>query len=244
MLSGSTLAADFAILRFRPVRGFLPLQSAAPIVAKSHPRAHLRPLLALNHVPRAEPLEEAEMQDHGPWKIIRRNEVYRDPWVRVKQDDVLRPDGKPGTYCSIDVKPGVTVLALDAEGYVYLMEEFHYAVGRVTLEASSGGIEPGEDPLLAAQRELQEELGITAARWQPLGVIDPFTANVSSPAALFLAMELTHGATSHEGTESIQPVRLSFAAALDAVMEGRITHAPSCVLLFKAERWLKGQGLL
>src|SRR5580692_12443866 len=116
------------------------------------------------------------MTQHGPWKIVESHEVYRDAWIRLQKDDVIRPDGKPGTYSVVTLKPGVTVLAMDDNGYVYLTEEFHYGVGRTTVEAASGGIEPDERPLDAAKRELQEELGIEAEDWTDLGVVDPFTA--------------------------------------------------------------------
>ena len=106
------------------------------------------------------------MKRHGPWQIVKTKEVYRDPWFRVDRDKVIRPDGKPGTYTVVHLKPGVCVLALDDDGQVCLTEEFHYAVGRVTLEAVSGGIEPDEDPLETAKRELKEELGITAKEWR------------------------------------------------------------------------------
>ena len=109
------------------------------------------------------------MIERGPWKIVNSRDVYADPWIRVQVDDVIRPDGQPGIHSIIHVKPGVCVLAMDAERNVYLTEEFHYAVGRVTLEGVSGGIEANETPLVTAQRELREELGISAARWTAPG---------------------------------------------------------------------------
>src|SRR5262245_43489451 len=134
------------------------------------------------------------MTPHGPWQIVRRHDVYRDPWVSLRKDDVIRPDGAPGTYSVVTIKPGVCVLALDKPGTASHTEEFHYGVGRVTIEAVSGGMEPGEDALQTAQRELQEELGILAARWIDLGVCDPFTASVVSPTRLFLAKDIELGA--------------------------------------------------
>jgi hypothetical protein len=89
-------------------------------------------------------LETCSVKRHGPWQIIESHEVYRDPWVAVRRDNVIRPDGKPGTHSVVMLKPGVTVLAIDDETNVYLTEEFHYGVGRITIEAVSGGIEPGE----------------------------------------------------------------------------------------------------
>src|ERR1043165_5515685 len=109
---------------------------------------------------------------HGPWTILSSREICRDPWIDVRVDDVIRPDGKPGTHSLISIKPGVSVLPLDDDGFVYLTEEFHYAVGRTTIETISGGIDAREDALAAAQRETREELGILARDWMPLGTVD------------------------------------------------------------------------
>src|SRR5580658_3318181 len=173
---------------------------------------------------------------HGPWQIVRSLPIYRDPWVEVDRDEVIRPDGDPGTHCVVRMKPGVCVLARDAAGAVYLTEEFHYAVGRLSLEGVSGGIEPGEEPLVTAQRELQEELGLAATRWQALGVVDPFTTIVDSPSRLFLAEGLSLVAQAPEGTERIRRVKLPLERAVEMVIGGQITHAPTCVLLLLVDR--------
>jgi ADP-ribose pyrophosphatase len=175
----------------------------------------------------------SEPRRHGPWTIQSRREVYRDPWVRVARDEVLRPDGQPGSYCVVEVKPGVCVLALDQQRRAHLTEEFHYGVGRVTLECVSGGVEAGEPLLETARRELREELGITAARWDDLGVVDPFTANVVSPTQLYLARELTFGAAAGDPGEPIRPAVLAWEECCEAVMTSRITHGPSCVAILK-----------
>jgi ADP-ribose pyrophosphatase len=173
------------------------------------------------------------MQPHGPWKIVQSHEIYRDPWIDVRKDDVVRPDGRPGIHSVIRVKPGVTVLALDDAGVVHLTEEFHYAVGRVTLEAVSGGIDPDEDTQAAARRELREELGIAALDWLDLGSVDPFTANVVSPTRLYLARGLTFLANAPEGTELIRCVKIPLCEAKAMVFDGRITHGPTCVVILK-----------
>jgi ADP-ribose diphosphatase len=172
-------------------------------------------------------------KQHGPWQIVESREVYRDPWTRLQRDEVIRPDGQPGTYCVVNLKPGVSVLAIDDEDNVYLTEEFHYGVGRITIEAVSGGIEDGEQPLATAQRELQEELGIEAKQWTDLGTVDPFTANVVSPTQLYLARSLTFGSPNLEGTEQIRCIKLPLQQVMQMTLTGKITHAPSCVLILK-----------
>ena len=173
------------------------------------------------------------MKQHGPWQVVSTREVYRDPWIGVVRDEVIRPDGQPGSYCVIHLKAGVSVVAVDDEGRVYLTEEFHYAVGCETLESVSGGIDAGEEPLAAAKRELKEELGIEAGEWTDLGMVHPFTANVLSPTRLYLARKLTFGKSELEGTEQIRCRQMLLTEAVEAVMKGGITHAPSCVAILK-----------
>ncbi|MGB7345425.1 MAG: NUDIX hydrolase [Pirellulaceae bacterium] len=178
------------------------------------------------------------MQQRGPWKVIQSTQVYQDPWLSVRKDDVIRPDGNPGTHSVVTIKPGVSVLAIDSDNNVYLTSEFHYAVDRVTLETVSGGIEPGEDALETAKRELQEEIGIIASQWTDLGTCDPFTASLLSPTKLYLARELTFVGDQPEGTEVIQTVKMPLEDAIEKVMQSEITHAPSCTLILKAARFL------
>ncbi len=173
------------------------------------------------------------MQQHGPWTIVKNHKIYRDPWVALERDDVIRPDGLPGSYSTVEIKPGVTVIALDQQNIVHLTSEFHYAVGRVTLEGVSGGIETDEAPLESAKRELLEELGIIAQQWTSLGFVDPFTSAVRSPVQLYLAEQLSFEATQLEGTELIERVSMPLADAIAAVMDSQITHAPTCVALMK-----------
>ena len=173
---------------------------------------------------------------HGPWQVLRTQEIYRDPWVRLTKDDVIRPDGKPGTHTITRFKDGVSVLPLDAEGFVFLTEEFHYAQGRRSIEVISGGVESGEDWQTAAARELREEVGLVASRWTPLGVVDPLTSQALAPITLFLAEGLTFVEATPEGTEVIRRLRVPFAKAVEMVMRGEITHSGSCVVLLKAAR--------
>jgi len=179
------------------------------------------------------------MRKHGPWTIKETNPIYKDPYVGLYVDQVIRPDGNPGQHVVVQIKPGVCVLAMDTKQQLYLTREFHYAVGRESLEAVSGGIEPGEDPLLCAQRELQEEVGQHAENWQYLMTVDPFTTIMESPTRLYLATGLSSVPTALEGTETIETVVMPLAEAVEAVETGLISHAPTCVAILLVDRRLK-----
>ena len=179
------------------------------------------------------------MKEHGPWRIKSTDNPYVDPFVQVRLDQVIRPDGDPGQHVVVHMKPGVCVLPLDGDGNVHLTWEFHYGIGRHSLEAVSGGIEPGEDPDETARRELQEELGLTAKTWNYLSTVDPFTTIVVSPTRLYLVEELTQVQRSLEGTEQIETVVLPLSEAIQKISLGDITHAPTCVALLMAKNRMK-----
>lgn len=151
-------------------------------------------------------------------------------------DDVIRPDGHPGTHVVAQMKPGVCILPVDERGNCHLTDEFHYGVGRHSLEAVSGGIEPGEDPQTTARRELQEELGISAGRLDYQTTVDPFTTIMVSPTRLYIARDLKFGNASPEGTELIRHVAMPLSEAVCRVESGEISHAPTCVLILIAAR--------
>lgn len=211
--------------RSQPLPAGSPVRAACPPVAESSTKDSAPQPLTGSTSP--------GQQLHGPWRIKSSRIAYQDPWVSVRRDEVIRPDGSDGSYAAVCIKPGVCVVAIDDQGCVHLTEEFHYAVGRATIEGVSGGIEPGDTALETAHRELIEELGITAKRMVSLGTTDPFTASVNSPTALFVASGLSHGSSQPEATELIHPVVMPLAEAVQAVISGVITHAPTCIILLR-----------
>ena len=181
-------------------------------------------------------MQNQGFKKRGPWQIRSSEKVYGDPWIGVVLDQVIRPDGKDGTYTTVELKSGVCVIALDNQERVHLTKEFHYAVNRVTIEGVSGGIEESESAELAGRRELAEELGLEAGDWRKLGRVDPFTAAIHSTVDLFLAENLTQCPKAPEGTELIEHVTMTLDEAVLAVLNGTITHSPTCVALLMIDR--------
>lgn len=171
----------------------------------------------------------------GPWTQIDSREIYKNPWIQVVEDKVIRPDGQPGIFGLVHIKPGATVLPVDEEGNVYLVQQYRYTLEATTIESISGGIDGEEAPLQAAKRELLEEAGIVAQEWTSLGMIHPFTTIVNSPGYLFLAKKLSFEKSHPEGTEDLKIIKAPFSLVWEWVSEGKICDAISTILIFKAK---------
>ena len=175
----------------------------------------------------------------GPWTVTGTQTVYQNPWIKVREDKVIRPDGKKGIFGVVTMVSGVSVIPVDDKGDVYLTQEYHYGVGRLSIEAISGGIDKKEKKLQAAKRELKEETGLVAKNWTYLGVVDPFTTVVVSPNYLYLARDLTQFERKLEGTEKIKVIKVPFRKAVEWVMESKITHSATSTLILKVKNYLR-----
>src|SRR5688572_22982889 len=168
--------------------------------------------------------------------------VHEGNIVRLRIDTVLLPRGSQATYEYVEIKTGSSVLAMEENGDVWLVREWKYAVDRPSLEVVSGGIEPGEEPIEAAHREVREELGLSATEMIPLGHVDPFTTMLRCPNWLFLARGLGVAERDlEEAEENMELVRVPFSEAYQLALNGGITHGSSCVAIFRAAEWLRTQ---
>jgi 8-oxo-dGTP pyrophosphatase MutT (NUDIX family) len=171
---------------------------------------------------------------NGPWIIHTSTLIHKDGFIEVSEDHITRPSGSPGKYTTITMKPGVSVLPVDADGTVTLIRQFRYALRRERLECVCGGIDGTESPEEAARRELKEEAGIDARRLMPLGTVEMDGSIILNCNHLFIARDLHHVEPDREATELIEPVSMPLAEAVNKVLSGEIDHAPTCVLILKA----------
>jgi 8-oxo-dGTP pyrophosphatase MutT (NUDIX family) len=152
---------------------------------------------------------------------------------------MVHPNGQPGEHGVVITPRASAVVALDGD-VVVLTRQARYAIDRVVVEIVKGGAEPHETPRAAAQRELREELGIEAARWDELGIVYEIPSIMQEPIHLFLARELSTVASDPESVETIVAVRMPFAEALRAASDGEIADAVTAIALHRAAYFMSG----
>lgn len=172
----------------------------------------------------------------NPWKTLSGELKYENPWISVTEYKVINPSGGPGIYGKVHFKNlAIGVVPLDHELNTWLVGQFRYTLEQYSWEIPEGGGPMGTDPLLAAQRELQEETGLIAGEWTKL--LDVHLSNSVSDefGHVYLARQLQQGPAAPEETEQLQIKKLPFSAAYQMVEQGLITDSLSVAAIFKVK---------
>ena len=145
------------------------------------------------------------MSTENPWKKLDQSEVFRNDFLSLRVDRVIRPDGAEGTYSVIDTRIATGAAALTPDNEVYLVGQYRYPTDYYSWEIPEGGSDPGEGALETIQRELREEAGLIAKRWTPLGRELHVSNCISSEVGyLYLAEDLTEIESEPDPTEILQ----------------------------------------
>ncbi len=198
------------------------------------------PLAAEQPDPAVDPLAE---------RLVASEVLHRGRILEFRADTVERADGRR-TRRDVAGHPGaVAIVALDPDGRVLLVRQYRHPAGRVLLEIPAGTLERDpvtgttEDPEGAARRELEEETGRRAARWELLTDFWTAPGFATERMFLFLATDLAAATDDRllpDEDETLQLVRLPWREAVAAAERGEIRDAKSLVGLFWLARRMEG----
>ncbi|GAB3306467.1 NUDIX hydrolase [Hymenobacter tenuis] len=178
-------------------------------------------------------------ETRNPWQTLGSEIVYQNPWIRVRQDQIINPAGNPGIYGVVSMKnKALGIVPVDAEGNTWLVGQYRYTLSEYSWEIPMGGGPVELDILESAQRELREETGLLARRWTNIMRLHTSNSVTDEEGFVFLAQDLEQGELEPEETEELHIWKLPLAEAVQLIMDNRITDAISVAGLLKAARLL------
>jgi len=161
--------------------------------------------------------------------------VYDGRLLEVREDTVLLPDGRTARREYVRHPGAAIIIPLLDDATVILERQYRYPLGRHFYELPAGKIDPGEDALTTAKRELIEECGYEAKVWRHLATLHPCIGYSDERFELYLARELTHVGHARDDGEFLEVVPMAIDEALRRIKSGDITDVKAVTGL----AWLK-----
>jgi len=170
----------------------------------------------------------------NPWTTLSVRKVYANPWLELWEERCLDPSGKPALYGKVSFRSkAVGIIPLDDEAHTWLVGQYRYCLNQYSWEIPMGGSPHAMPVLESARRELREETGLSARRWQQILFLHTSNSVTDEEGYVFTAEDLEIGEPEPESTEDIVVRRLPVADAIRMAMSGEITDALSVAGLLK-----------
>lgn len=166
-------------------------------------------------------------------KTINQSTIYKGKIVTLRVDDAQLPNHKLAKREVIVHPGGVTIAALTDTDELLFVRQFRYPYGKVLLEIPAGKLEPGEDPLEAGKRELQEETGASAQEYRSLGIQYPSPGYCDEVLHLYLATGLSFGESNPDDDEFLSVEKIPLDKAVEMVLAGEIPDGKSQTVILK-----------
>lgn len=168
-----------------------------------------------------------------PGKTLSSKHIYSGRAVKLRVDTIEKADGMETTREIVEHADCVAVVVLDEQENVVMVRQFREAVGKTLLEIPAGGIDPGEEPVDAVRRELQEEIGLLPQKIERIGGFYSTPGYCTEYLYLYLARDLKPSRLEAEDTESIEVARVPLAQVQVLIASGEICDAKSIAGLLR-----------
>lgn len=174
-------------------------------------------------------------------KKLSSRQVFDGVVVKLYVDEVELPDGKKSIREVVRHPGAVCVVPVTENGEVIMVRQFRYALNQVLLEVPAGKLEPNEDPLNAALRELEEESGVVAKKVEHIGEIYTTVAIFDEKIQVYLATELTYKNAHPDDGEFVEVEKIPLKTLVDMVMNGEIKDSKTQIAILKADKILQAR---
>ncbi len=161
------------------------------------------------------------------WQIIKDTKVFETPIFNLHERKVKPADGSGSSnFYILDAPEWINIIALTSSREIVLVEQYRHGIDTSTLEIPGGMVDPGENPLEAAKREMAEETGFTSDLWTQIGRSSSNPAFLNNFTHLYLAENCIKTEEQHtEGNEDIAVHVMGIDKFLDLVRDGTVHHS-------------------
>lgn len=171
-------------------------------------------------------------------KTLTSEYVYKGKVIDVRRDDIEVSNGHKSVREVVEHSGGVTMLAVKDNGNVLFVKQFRYPIKEVSIELPAGKLEIGENPDLAAKRELEEETGYISDNWVKLGYIYTSVGFCDEKLHLYLARDLKYKKQNPDEDEIIECEEYPLLKVMEMIDNGVINDAKSICTILRARKYL------
>jgi len=173
------------------------------------------------------------------WEKVSSKEVFKNEWISLDLDEVIGPDGKSGQYSVVNSSDVVSIVPFKNEAEIYLVRLHRYPFLLYSWEIVKGRTD-GEEPRVAAVRELQEETGFVANKLTEIGYFHPLNGLVRETTYIYIARGLTQTGTNDQEEEGISEVKAFTLEEIEKMIKrNEILDGQTISALYKIKIYLE-----